>query len=290
MYSHLHSENNINNWKGIIATILIHSLLLFFFFLVTFESPPPPEPQIEGMLINLGNSHDGSGVSQPLRTGDYASDNSSHPSNKAASTNTAEGYMTQKLEDNIALTHTENPSLLNPNTKVEETINENKVVNNNMTNTAIVSQPKINENALFKVKNASGTGGNNSNANNNSTYDGNGNGIGDKGAINGDPNAANYGNWSNGLDDKGPGLAMNGRKFIQKPLIQDNSQETGILILKIKVNKEGKVVSADYYPKGSTTSNRNLINKAIMAVKKSYLNESDKAEQIGLVRINFKVE
>jgi hypothetical protein len=290
--------------KGIAVTIMVHALLLLSFFLFSFDTPVVPPPELEGILINLGNSDDGSGEEQPLREGDFASDDEATQATNETSQATAEsqqpaaqsgeveGYTTQDYEQSTTMNEgTSTAAATQPNTNETPTTATTTPTNATPNTTPAEAVRKANANALFKAKNHNGSGGNNASENNNSTSEGNGAGNGDKGATNGDPNATNYGNWSTGMGSGGGvDLNMSGRKFKQKPVIKDDSQETGTVVLKIKVNSKGRVTLAEFYSKGSTTSNQGLVQKAITAVKQSYINESDMPEQTGYVRIVFKVK
>src|SRR5690606_6142743 len=58
------------NVKAGTITGVISGALLLFFFLVSWSVPViPPPPVDEGMVVNLGNSDDGSGEIQPLIPG-----------------------------------------------------------------------------------------------------------------------------------------------------------------------------------------------------------------------------
>ena len=289
------AENNMTGkGTGTVITILVHALLLLLFFNINFKTPPPAEPMIEGVIVNLGNADDGSGDVQPLRTGDFASESStpttSGGSPSAASQATASGFFTQEEIRTTGVTSSSTPTEFQTQTATTasspNTASNAAVSTSSSTATTASTSPQVNPNALFRARDHNGPGGNNSSTNNTSTSQGDGHGSGDKGALNGDPNATEYGDWSS--DGSGVPLKMKNRKFVQKPVIVDNSQETGTVILKIKVNKSGQVLTADFYPKGSTTSNTDLINKAKKAVKESYLNEGNLPEQIGLVKIVFK--
>ncbi len=299
------TENNPSNRhiKGIAITVIVHSLLLLCFMLFSFKTPPPPEPTLEGMLINLGNSDTGNGEIQPLQEGDFAAEEL--PTNTAtqqstttttdpytpASEATTQGYETQDYETTTAMTEGKIPDPTSNATSTNSMIAATPPSNPSTVTNNSTPQRTANPNALFKAKNHTGTGGNNANENNGATSEGNGQSNGDMGATNGDPGAKNRGNWSTGMGSGGGvELNMNGRKFKQKPIITDNTQETGTIILKIKVDNKGRVLAAEFYSKGSTTSNQGLVQKAIKAVKSSYINEGDLPEQTGYVRIVFRVK
>lgn len=88
----------------------------------------------------------------------------------------------------------------------------------------------------------------------------------------------------------GFGYSLAGRKLIKKPVIVDDSQETGTIAVKIKVDKYGNVVFAEFSSKGSNTASTVLKNKAIKAAKEAKFDANANAaeEQWGTITITFK--
>mgnify|MGYP003346591612 CR=1 FL=1 len=54
----------------------------------------------------------------------------------------------------------------------------------------------------------------------------------------------------------------------QVVLVNDNSQETGIVVITITVDKNGNVISANGPARGSTTTSANLLKKSKEAAEK----------------------
>ena len=52
--------------SGVIATVLIHTVLLLFLFYMGLVLPYPPK-QEEGFLVDFGNSDTGLGLEEPRR-------------------------------------------------------------------------------------------------------------------------------------------------------------------------------------------------------------------------------
>lgn len=102
----------------------------------------------------------------------------------------------------------------------------------------------------------------------------------------------NKGNKSYGKGKTGVGWDLKGRSMVKKPTISDNSSYKGTIKVKIKVNRQGKVVDADFQSLGSTTHNSTLKSKAIAAAKRATFNRVDKGPEIqsGTMTFNFKVK
>ena len=93
-----------------------------------------------------------------------------------------------------------------------------------------------------------------------------------------------------GPGDSGFGYSLSGRKLVKKPIIVDNSQETGTVAIRIKVDKSGNVVFAEFTSKGSNTASTVLKNKAIKAAKEAKFDANANAseEQWGTMTFTFK--
>jgi len=113
--------------------------------------------------------------------------------------------------------------------------------------------------------------------------------AGNQGDPNGDPNAKNLeGIHTGGKGRIGGGLGNRG--VISEPKITDNSQKTGVVMIKVCVNKTGSVISADYTQKGSTTNDATLINIAKRNAMKFKFTAGDVEQQCGTITYDFKVQ
>ncbi|MCH8905019.1 MAG: energy transducer TonB, partial [Bacteroidetes bacterium] len=76
------------------------------------------------------------------------------------------------------------------------------------------------------------------------------------------------------------------------PVINDKSQEVGIVIISIKVDRRGNVISASFKSKGSTITDPNLIGLAEKASMKVKFNSDPSArdEAFGTITYIFKVK
>ena len=260
--NHKEEENEKKNKRrGMIATVLVHVAVLLLLLFLALAAPYPP-PGEEGILINFGSSDVGSGTIQPIELDEAVPESSSSETSSAQ-----EEVATQDVEDA--------PSLENAESKSDRDTKQPKE-----------KEPTINREALFDP----------STVKEKSTSEGKTTLPGDMGAKDGDPNASAYGDKSYGLGSDGTGweLTGSGRKMIKFPRIDDTSQETGRVVIRIKVNKEGKVVSAEYRQKGSTTTDAHLIAKARKAALLAKFN-SDPGTQVptiqtGTITFNFIVE
>jgi len=82
---------------------------------------------------------------------------------------------------------------------------------------------------------------------------------------------------------------ISNRQVLFIPKIKDNSQKEGRVVINICVNAVGKVTSAKYTQRGSTTTDSYLIKLATKNAKLYRFSESDAPKQCGKVNIDFEV-
>lgn len=240
-------NDNIRGWVG---TILVHSIiLLVLIFLFGFKTslPLPGEDGVEvGTEVNLGNSEMGLGDFQPLEL----TDNSQSTSESSSS---ASDYLSQNTEDNPALDNTSK----NPKDKTDNKTNN------------------VNENALYKGKNKTGTN------------QGIAGGTGDQGNPDGTVDSDNY----DGLPGSGGDISydLKGRKG--KNLIKPayTSDDEGKIVVTIKVDKKGIVIYAKAGAKGTNIANTVLRKQCeAAALKSSFEAKTDaQIEQSGTITYIF---
>lgn len=94
-----------------------------------------------------------------------------------------------------------------------------------------------------------------------------------------------YGNTGN---NSGGNYNLTGRKALSKPKEQPDCQEEGVVVVKITVNKEGKVISAIPGIKGSTNTASCLLKPAKIAALSTQWNADKDAPQIQTGTIIYK--
>lgn len=127
---------------------------------------------------------------------------------------------------------------------------------------------KVDERAIFKKK-----------TNNTSTSSGSGDGSipGNEGSPDGSPDGSLDGTGGNGGDGSGYGTGngigngsgdgigsfdLKGRTVARKPKVEENSRETGRVVVSVVVDRTGKVIKATPGQKGTTTLSPVLLEKA----------------------------
>lgn len=111
---------------------------------------------------------------------------------------------------------------------------------------------------------------------------------GDQGQIEGVNTPGNiYSERSTGLGSESVTYGLKGRTMLNKISIADNSQDVGIVVIKIKVDKYGNVIYTEYTQKGSTSSSARLVAKAKEASKQAQFNSDPLAPEIQFGTITF---
>jgi len=84
---------------------------------------------------------------------------------------------------------------------------------------------------------------------------------------------------------------LTGRSWRKKPSLDDNSQETGKVVIEIVVDKNGNVTSANGPARGSTTQSPSLYQKAKQAALQAKFSPSADGveEQRGTITFDFRV-
>ncbi|MGJ8745664.1 energy transducer TonB family protein [Polaribacter sp.] len=108
-----------------------------------------------------------------------------------------------------------------------------------------------------------------------------------KGNENGDPNSNKY--YGNTGSGSGGNYNLAGRKALSKPIEKPNCQEEGIVVVRIQVDKNGRVINAVAGVKGSTNTAACLLKPAKEAALRTTWNADSKAptKQTGTIIYKF---
>jgi len=296
----MQERNTQKNLTALGTTIGVHALLLLGLLFAGFSAPPPPPDQDLGMEVNLGTSDDGMGDVQPLNPNppSNAAPAAAAPQNEPAPTQDAASTQDIATQDDE-----EAPEIRQPEKPVEqpkeppknlEPKPEKVTRRNNTTAPPAPTPPAPKPRAevpkdAFKNMNGANSG-NNANGSNNSAGEGNTGRPGDRGDINGDPNARGY--TGGGLGGGRSDFRLRGRNLISRPQPTYEGDETGYIAVNIKVDRQGNVVSAAHSLRGSTLNDPTLIEIAKRAAREIRYNASPDApeEQFGTIRFYFKVQ
>jgi hypothetical protein len=242
------------NIQASLYTAGVAGIMLLLVFFVKFSEPVvPPAPQEEYIDINLGSSDVGSGNDQPQLPGEPA------PAQQVAYTPTtvtpqasSEAVKDVEENDDREAAPVYKPSVTRPDAKKinEETrVVKTTTTTANVTPTPAPPQPRA---VMGQVRGGNGNGGNGAETYRPGTGEGQGGGPGDQGSVGGNPNGRDYTPRRLGVRT----VSIPARSF------EDDFKESGKIVLEIEVDENGRLVSANFQPRGSSISNRSQIDIA----------------------------
>lgn len=278
--------------KKSFAITSVFFVLLFLLLLLFKLTIDPVSEELESgggggeIAINFGNSEVGSGKN-------YQSKDLSNPITKSVAVKTVsqvEKVLTQETSEALVISQTKN---------TEKIITTKPVVKE------VPKPSKSTTDALSSLMNASNTSG-----------DGNNKSGGNKGKLNGNPNAKGYeggggsgtgtgggtgsgtelGNGTGYGNGTGSGTGsgnyqLGNRKALNKPEPKYICNEQGIVVVQISVDQTGKVISANPGIKGTTNTAKCLLEQAKIAAMNTRWQSDNTAPstQIGKIIYNFKL-
>lgn len=241
---------------SLIITIVVHvALILLFMYVGLKHIEPIPE---QGIVVDFG--YDNTGMNIQENEPQPQSQNTQPP----VSPETEENILTQDEPESIELPKEKNK----PDKKVDKK-NEK------------TEEEKVKE----ELKNLLNTWQKNQNTGK-PADEGNTGRPGNQGEQDGDPNSGQFSGGGNGSNIS---YSLNGRTVKSYPSIDDDSQEQGIVVVEIWVDRDGRVVRAKPGYRGSTTTSQVLYKKATEAALKTRFSVKADApeEQRGTITFRF---
>lgn len=294
------STNSSDQKKSfLIATLLYGTLLLILFFIRFW--PPSNLEQLTGggggggVTVNFGDSDLGSGANYKSEVLDVKNQVKQTPTKVTPD----ESILSQEntTEESVVIPQKEKPLKPTPVLKEEPkpvVVQKPKVANT--TNDALSNIMKgSNKGGDGDDKTAGNKGKSNGSLSSNGYYgtggSGGGNGGGN-GTGNGIGNGSGYGAGNGGGSGNGSGYSLGNRKAISKPKPNsDCSNETGIVVVEVTVDKNGNTISAIAGIRGTTITAKCLKDQAKMAAMNTKWSASNDAseKQVGKIVYNFNL-
>ncbi len=274
--------NTTHKRKSAAITSVIMSLLLVAVFFVGMTYLDPPEEY--GIAVNFGTSNFGRGDIQPKAPIKTISEVQKVQKEevvkeqvKQTTTAKSEEVITQNTEDAIAIQQ-----------QKEAKRKADEIARKEQERLALIEKQQKEEEAKRKrldnlmkgLKNSDGTatGG-----------EGDDNKDGDKGKKNGDLNADGY--YGNGGGGGNGDYQLGNRKPVNRPKPNYICNEEGLIVVRIEVDKNGKVIKATPGVKGSTNTAQCLMSQAKEAALKTTWQADSNApsKQIGTIKYRFSL-
>jgi len=117
---------------------------------------------------------------------------------------------------------------------------------------------------------------------------------GNQGVPTGDPNANKYGPGGSGSGDQGSGISfsLSGRSALSLPKPNYPGDDAGLVVVKVTVDKNGRVTSAEPGAQGTTIMDKSFWNEAKQAALKAKFNIDNNAPafQQGTISYRFVLD
>jgi len=277
-----------------IGLFMVLFLLLFFFGLSYLD--PATE---QGIAVNFGTSTTGSGKIQPTKTVKTAPSPNTTPNEVKTPIPSQVEQTSSKavIEEKVITQNIEEAPVVKTSKKKKKNTTpsekkEIKKTTESQTNSETKKTPKpVEKKPDTSTKNALDSFLNGTKKNGETTQgEGNDTTGGDKGKVDGNPNAKAYYGNGKGLDGDG-NYRLGGRKALNKERKIPTCNETGIVVVKIVVNQQGKVIKAFPGIKGTTNTAPCLMQPAKTAALATKFNSDSNApsKQIGSIVYKFKL-
>jgi len=279
----LHSEKE----KGLIGSIIIHVTLLLLLIFVAFKVPPPPEFE-EGIEVSFGTYETGFGLIEPAATSASTSP-ATAPAPRVTSVD--EPLLTQDFEEAPEVIRVDpNAERIRREQAAEaERIRQQNIEAERIRREQEAERQRIAAEQQREADIADFTrnalaGGRNTGAE--SSSEGIAGGTGNQGSPTGSTN-------SNVRDDgsRGSSVSYNlgGRGHQSLPNARYDCQADGIVIVEIRVDRDGRVTQADPGRPGSTSIVECLTRAAREAALATRFNPDPNAPaiQLGTITYNF---
>lgn len=259
--------------KASLGTILFHALIVLALFFMALKTPLPL-PEEEGVEVNLGYSELGQNIQQeqPKELQVPPPQPVKQVEKEIVKDDTPTEEIVKEETEEVPTIVSKPKPKKEPEKKVEKPIEkpkEEKPIEEKK------PEPVIDARLLYTGKKTSRSEGNDQQK-------------GDKGITSGDLNAPKY-VGAGGLGSEGISYNLGNRKAHSLPKPTYNSDDQGRVNVSIRVDKAGRVISAEILQKGTTVSDINLHKMAIQAaLKAAFTPDADAPEfQVGTITYNF---
>lgn len=280
-----------------LTTILLSVLLVLLFYLGLTSLDPPIE---KGIAINFGTTEFGSGNTQPKEkiksepldkpltpAEPQEQVESVVPQETSSKPQASEKVLTQESEESILIKQQKEAKRKSDAAAEAAKLKADKIAREQKE-----AQEKEQREKEAKKKSIDDlVGGFNKSDGSSSQSEGNDTKSGDKGSADGDPYATSYYGAPGSGNGGTSGYGLNGRSLVGNNSVEQDCNEEGRVVVRIVVDRSGKVVSAKGGVKGTTNTNPCLIKPAELTAKSHQWKPDPNApsQQVGFVVVNFKL-
>lgn len=284
--------------KSFVVTTVVYAILLLLLLFLGLKYFDPPEEK--GIMVNFGTTEMGQGNTQPTTPVKTAPEKNvpeptPQPQTQPTSSEVTEEVATQDTEEAPVIKE-EKQKEIQPEKKEpekEEPKEEKPIPQEKPVEKPVEKVPekkpdpkpdKAVTDAMDNLLNGPKNDGKSQSG------EGDDQTAGDKGDPDGDPNVKSYYGTGKGLDGDG-NYRLKGRKALTKTKYTQDCNESGTVVVKIEVDKNGNVIKATAGEKGTTNSDPCLLKPAQRAALDTKFNPDSNAPstQIGYITYVFKL-
>jgi len=288
-----------NRRKGIIVSFMIHALLLLIALIPYLATEEIPK-EISGIVVAFGIPDGGSSDSNPIAktnepvsdkapTDDTSKDDDKKSVSTAKQKETKDPPPSKKpVSDLKPISNTSDVAVAEAQKEKARRDAEAAEADRKSRQAEEIARKEAQRKAEAEAKKAAYNDSKSKFSDLFGSGKGNNNNDSNAGDPNGDPNSDALNKLATGSGRIGGGLSDRGVLF--EPQIDDNSQYTGVVVVKVCVDRTGKVTESKFTQLGSTTTNKLLVDLAVNAAKKYQFTPSDIETQCGNITIEFKVK
>ncbi|WP_431163894.1 energy transducer TonB [Flagellimonas beolgyonensis] len=276
-----------------LTTLLLSAVLLLLFYIGLTYLDPPIE---NGIAVNFGTMDFGSGPVQPMEkvrsepkqveSQPVEQVQPAEPQEAVTEEAPVEKVLTSNDEESIKIKQQQEAKR-----KADEAAEKAKAEAERVAREKSEAEERQRQEQEAKKKNIDALIGGIGQSDGTTTgSEGNDNTPGDKGQPDGDPYATTYyGAPGSGTGTGGYGL--NGRSLVDSGKVRQECNEEGRVVVRITVDRSGKVIKAEPGVKGTTNNAPCLLEPARKTafMHKWNLDSNAPAQQIGFVVVNFKL-
>ena len=279
---YLETKHERNSAKITVLVMLILVLLCFVM------GPPYLDPPTEyGVAVNFGTTDFGSDNVQPKEPIKAEPKEINKPTEETPTESKPEESVTDKVED-VATQESEESIKIKKQKEAEAKAKAEAERVEREKREAEEKKRKEQEEKKRKLDELMGGIGKSDGEATGS--EGDDNQAGDKGQPDGDPYANSY-HGDPGTGSGGVGYGLNGRGAPTKEVFKQECNESGLVVVRIEVDRNGNVTKAEPGVKGTTNNAACLLDpaKRIALSHKWRPDSKAPARQIGFVSVNFKL-
>ncbi len=283
-----------------LTIFLLSALLLLLFYIGMSYMEPPIE---KGITVDFGSMEFGSGRIQPKEklvpkaseTPDVTEEEKAEEVVEKVEVPVQESSPSEKVSEEVLTQENEEAVLIKQQAEAKRKAEEaaekirKEAERAEREKQAAAEKARLEQEAKKKKLDALMGGLNNSEGTAQGN-EGNDDTPGDKGQPDGDPYATSY-YGSPGSGSGAGGYGLNGRSLVSQGKVQQQCNEEGRVVVRIVVDRNGKVIDATPGVKGTTNNDPCLLEPARKTAFLHKWNLDSKApdQQIGFVVVNFKL-